>query len=93
MGTFHDDRGEYHGITIVVDTKGPHIYIGRCHDEDERALLLLDVAAHQEGQDGESKEAFVQRTARQGIWKRHERLSVPKSEIASIRRLGDIPKS
>jgi hypothetical protein len=93
MGTFHQDRGEYHGITIVVDTKGPRVYVGRCHDEDGQALLLADVDVHEEGQGGESKEQFIQRTARLGVWKKYDRLSVPKSEIASIRRLGDIPKS
>jgi len=92
MGTFHQDRGEYHGITIVVDTNGPQVYIGRCHEEDDRALLLLDVAVHSEGHDGQTKEQFVQQAARRGIWKQVDRLSVPKSEIVSIRRLGDIPK-
>ena len=30
MGTFHDGLGELHGLTVVVDTRGPQIAIGRC---------------------------------------------------------------
>ena len=43
MGTFHDDKGELHGITIVVETSGPRTYIGRCFEESERGVVLLDV--------------------------------------------------
>ena len=42
MGTFHDDRGPLHGITVVVDTKGPQVYVGRCDTYDARWLVLND---------------------------------------------------
>ena len=32
-----------HGITVVVDTAGPRIYIGRYHSENEAGVLLNDV--------------------------------------------------
>ena len=32
MGTFHNDKSELHGITVVVDTKGPKVFVGRCDD-------------------------------------------------------------
>ena len=39
MGTFHDDMGELHGITVVVDTNGSMVYIGRCHEMDDERIL------------------------------------------------------
>jgi len=39
MGTFHHDRHELHGITVVVDTSGPEIFVGRCDDMDDRQIL------------------------------------------------------
>ena len=33
MGTFHHDKHELHGITVVVDTEGPKVFVGRCDEE------------------------------------------------------------
>lgn len=90
MGTFHDDRGELHGITVVVDTIGRMVYIGRCHEMDDERVVLRDVDEHEDGQEGTSKEEFVQRAARFGFWNRHQRLVVPRADVTSIRRLGEI---
>ncbi len=93
MGTFHDDRGELHGITVVVDTNGPCIYIGRCDTETPHGILLLDVDVHEDGDKGVSKEDFVKRSARLGHWKKHDRFLVPKDQVTSVRKLGDIKAS
>jgi hypothetical protein len=86
----HADKGELHGITIVVDTTGPKIYVGRCWEETEAGVVLLDADAHEEGADGLSKEQFVQRTAKVGQWARIKQIDVPRAEVASIRRLGEV---
>ncbi len=90
MGTFHDDLGELHGITVVVDTSGPMVYIGRCHEADDERVVLRDVDEHEDGREGTSKEELVQRAARFGVWKKHHRLVVPRAEVTSIKRLGEI---
>lgn len=90
MGTFHDGMGELHGITVVVDTTGPRVYVGRCHELDERRIVLLDVDLHEEGAGGMSKDAFVARAAQVGVWKTHDVIAIPRGEVASVRRLGDI---
>ena len=41
MGTFHDDKGELHGITVVVETNGRRIYIGRCDEEKPEGAQRL----------------------------------------------------
>ena len=90
MGTFHDDKHELHGITVVVDTVGPEIFIGRCDDVDPRGVLLLDVDVHRDGDEGRSKSDYVERAAQFGVWKKFDRILVPADQVASVRRLGDL---
>lgn len=90
MGTFHHGKGELHGITVVVDTTGPEIFVGRCDDMDERGIVLHDVDVHRDGDNGRSKEDYVRRASQLGVWKKHDRLFVPGDKIASVRRLGEV---
>ncbi|MBI4577766.1 MAG: hypothetical protein HY722_16005 [Planctomycetes bacterium] len=92
MGTFHQDRGALHGITVVVDA-GRTVYIGRCDEETQEGIHLVDVDEHEDGAGGQSKEDFIRRAARFGAWVRHPRLMVPRDGIASVTRLGDVVPS
>jgi hypothetical protein len=90
MGTFHQGRHELHGITVVVDTAGPDLYVGRCDDMDEEAIVLLDADRHRDEPGGPSKAAYLERAARFGVFRRFARVAVPRAGITSIRRLGDL---
>lgn len=87
---WHPERHELHGITVVVDTAGPEIYVGRCDDMDDRGVVLLDVDVHRDGDDGRSKEEYVERAAQFGVWKKHQRLIVPRDQVTSVKRLGEL---
>lgn len=87
---FHEERHELHGMTVVVETEGRKTYIGRCHDMDDDNVTLLDVGEHDEGEDEVTKEQFIEQAARVGIWPKHKHLVVPRAEVASVRRLGDL---
>ena len=91
MGTFHHDTHPLHGITCVVDTQSPRVYVGRVDSADARGIHLLDVDVFDEKPGGETKAQFVARTARVGPWKRHDRVTVPVAEVASVTRLSDVP--
>ena len=91
MGTFHSDKGEFHGVTVVVDTTGPRIFVGRCWELNDDRIVLLDVDEHEDGQGGRSKEEFVRQAAKVGVWKKHDQLVLPMSSVASVGRLGDVP--
>ena len=88
MGTFHDDKGELHGITVVVDTGGPAVWVGRCDTIDDVEIVLLDADRH-EGDDA-SKQAYLEKAAKFGVWKRHERVAIPLAEATSVSRLGEL---
>jgi hypothetical protein len=90
MGTFHQGKSELHGITVVVDTTGPEIAVGRCDDEDDRGIVLYDADVHRDGEGGRSKEDYVRRAAQLGVWKKYDRLLIPRDRIASVRRLGEV---
>ncbi len=90
MGTFHDDLGPLHGITVVVDTKGPRVVVGRCHEITGKNVILHDVDVHEAGTDGVSKIEYLERAARIGTWVKHAHLSVSLDEVTSIQPLGDL---
>jgi hypothetical protein len=90
MGTFHQGKGELHGITVVVDTTGPEIVVGRCDDMDERGIFLHDADVHRDGENGRSKEDYVRRAAQFGVFKKYDHLVIPAEKIASVRRLGEV---
>jgi hypothetical protein len=90
MGTFHQGKGELHGITVVVDTTGAEIFVGRCDDMDDRGVVLDDVDVHRDGEGGSSKEQYVKKAALYGVFKKYDRLFIPKDKVASIQRLGEV---
>lgn len=75
-----------HGFTVVVETSGAMVYIGRYHSEDEDGLLLLD-ADVRELADASARAAHLARSARMGVFKNTEHVKVPRAQIASVRRL------
>lgn len=90
MGTFHQNKSELHGITVVVDTDGPEIFIGRCDDMDGERVILLDVDVHRDGDGGRSKEQYVAKAAQLGTWKKHDQLVIDRARVTTVRRLGEI---
>ncbi|HVS03978.1 MAG TPA: hypothetical protein VMT16_14525 [Thermoanaerobaculia bacterium] len=90
MGTFHQERGPLHGITVVVDTDGPEVYVGRCDQVTPQGVVLLDVDVHRAEEGQPSKEEWVRRAARFGVWGKQRHLVVPSERVASIRPLGEI---
>ena len=90
MGTFHDNLGELHGITVVVDTHGPKVIVGRCHEANDQHVLLLDADVHEETAGGVSKQDWVKRAAKWGVFARHKVLKLDAKEVTSITPLGKL---
>ena len=74
MGTFHHDKGSLHGMTVVVETQGARVFVGRCDTQTEKGIVLLDADAHDDGEGGRGREEYLRQVARLGHWKKHERL-------------------
>ncbi len=80
MGTFHDDKSPLHGITLVVEMVSGDAAVGRCEDEDEREVILLDADVHP-SDDATDRAAYLERADRFGFWPRHPRVVIPRSEV------------
>jgi hypothetical protein len=85
----HAAKGELHGVTVVVDTTGAELFIGRFFEQRGDGIVLLDVARHTEGAGGVSKEQYVQTAARYGQWKELDQVVVPLPEVRTVTRLAD----
>ena len=93
MGTFHHDKHELHGITVVVETTGPDLYIGRCDDIDARGVILRDADVHREDDPataGTSRAEFLDHARSFGVWPNLKRILVPAERVRGIRRLGEV---
>lgn len=96
MGTFHQHKHELHGITVVVEMKGAaegapgETYVGRCDDIVRGKVVLLDGDVHREGEGAHSKEEFLRKAARFGVWKKFDHVLLDTERVAAIRRLGDL---
>ena len=64
MGTFHHDKGELHGITVVVEADDGTVFVGRCDHMDGERILLMDVDTHRNGDEGQSTAEYLERAAR-----------------------------
>lgn len=88
MGTFHSDKGELHGITVVVWTTGPRVYVGRCDTRTPEGIHLLDADHHDDGQEGKSTQEYLDFAKRYGVFKKHDHVHVPQAEIRRVAPLG-----
>lgn len=93
MGTFHHDKGELHGLTVVVDTTGPEVWIGRCDTVADGYVVLLGADRHEAGRGAASKQEWIQRAAEVGVFPRHPRVALALDQVARIEKLGDLPAS
>ena len=88
MGTFHDTKDLLHGITVVAHM-GDTVHVGRCHERNETAVVLLDVDTHTEdesgqGPDGRTNAEYLERVAKFGVWVKNERLILPSSQVENM---------
>ena len=92
MGTFHHDKHQLHGITVIVETTGPELYVGRCDDIVAQGVILRDADVHREGDPaaGKSRADFLDHARRFGAWPNLPRILVPAESVREIRRLGEI---
>ena len=89
MGTFHRDAHPLHGITCVVDTRGPRLYVGRVGTIDGECVVLMAAAVFEEEPGGLSKDEWLARAARIGVHERPGEVRVPASDVAGVRPLAE----
>jgi hypothetical protein len=83
MGTFHDTQDPLHGITVVARA-GKTVFVGRCHERDERRIVLHDADRHTEGDEGRTISEYLDRAVKFGVWKKYDRLELEQAQIEEI---------
>jgi hypothetical protein len=85
----HPDHHDLHGFTIAVDT-GTEVYVGRCHDMDAEQIRMVDVDVHAYGGDRGSRREYLERVAKWGHFKQHDRLALSRKDVVWLETLGRI---
>lgn len=86
---FHPGHHELHGVTVVLETRGPRTYVGRFDSQDDRGVHLHDVGVHDASMEGPSIEEYLRRCDKFGIRTEHRDFVVPNAEVSRIERLID----
>lgn len=85
----HQRKSELHGLTVVVETHGGDLYVGRCYDVVSDGVILLDADTHPAASEEVSRTEFLDRAARFGVWPRNPRLIIPREDVASLKLLAE----
>jgi hypothetical protein len=86
----HEAKHELHGITVVVETDGDELWIGRCDDIVAAGVILKDADVHRGGAGDERTRAeWLERAKQYGVHPRQRLVTVPAARVVSIRRLVD----
>ena len=78
---------ELHGMTVVVETSGPTVFIGRFDQQLGDHYLLHDVDVFQDGAEGVSRQAYLAKAAAFGVWVKQKDVHISVPEVVSIRKL------
>ncbi|MGE0641354.1 MAG: hypothetical protein AB7P46_13880 [Thermoanaerobaculia bacterium] len=95
MRTFaaHDAKHSLHGITVVVETDGPELFVGRCDDIDERGVHLRDADRHDESDATVPRTTFLARAQALGVWPNLRRVTVPADRVRRVTRLAEFEEA
>lgn len=78
------------GKDVVLDTRGPLVYLGRLEGADGYCFTLADVDVH-DMQDGHTpKEKYILDARKFGIKKNRTRVLVRRDEVVSLSLLEDV---
>jgi hypothetical protein len=92
MRTFahHETKHALHGITVVVETDGPELWVGRCDDIVAEGVILKDADVHREGEGPRPRHAWLERAKQLGVHPNFRLTRIDAARVVSVRRLTEI---
>jgi hypothetical protein len=78
------------GKPVVVDTKGPWLYIGFLLEEDETYVILENADAFDVSEVTLTKHEYVLRVKQDGIAANRKKVRILKSQIVAVTLLEDV---
>jgi len=85
-----EELEEYIGLTVVVDTATPLIYLGTLTEVGKTFLTLSEVDVHDVNEGASTKEMYALEARRSGIKKNRTATKVRFDTVVSISRLEDV---
>jgi len=90
MGTFHENLGELHGITVVVETVADQLIVGRCHEANDQHVIILDADVHDADDSDVARDEWLTRAVKWGVFPKHKAMRLQREHVSSITRLGEV---
>ncbi|MHC4995017.1 MAG: hypothetical protein ACYTGQ_08195 [Planctomycetota bacterium] len=90
MGTFHDNHGEFHGITIAVYFHTGAVAIGRCHEANDQQITMYDVDIHDPNQTDIPQEQWLEQATKWGVFPKVKNAAFPACEVKHFLKLSDL---
>jgi len=78
------------GQQVVVDTKGPYVYIGVLEKVGRNSVLLKNCDVHDTRESNTPNELYLIQTLKNGVRSSREAVYVLLKEVVSISRLEDV---
>ncbi|MBI4574891.1 MAG: hypothetical protein HY722_01365 [Planctomycetes bacterium] len=78
------------GTEVVLDVRGPMVYLGRLAQVHEDFLSLEGADVHFQSDASSTKEVYVMEAKRYGVRRNRERVWVRAEEVVSVSALSDV---
>lgn len=85
----HENRGELHGITVVMTGASGRTYLGRWHEETPQGVQMRDLGVHDPATAEHDLATWVERARKFGVPVEHRMLLVPAGEAGECVRLAE----
>ena len=76
--------------TVVLDTRGPLLYLGTLDSIGEAFFTLTNADVHDMASATKSKEVYIMESAKHGVRTNRASVHVRKTQIVSISKLSDV---
>ncbi|MCL4865492.1 MAG: hypothetical protein KJZ47_06325 [Gemmatimonadales bacterium] len=85
----HENRGELHGITVILTGASGKTYLGRFHEATPRGVVMKDLGVHDPGTSPHDLPTWLDRAKRFGVPVEHRMLVVPADEAGECVRFAE----
>lgn len=85
-----EELNELMGRTVVLDTAGPVVYMGRLVGCDAGGFWLADADLHNCREGHATREQYISESARDGVHVNRRRIHVFRHAVISISALSDV---
>lgn len=82
---------EFHGKTVVVETRDAHTYVGRCSRFQDEQLIMVDLDKLEGFWAKPETVAYLERAIEQGHWPNIKKVFIPKADITRMDLLVKTP--